>query len=122
MTDAVLDVVIVGGGPSGLSAALVLGRCLRQVLVCDMGHPRNEPARVFNGYLSRDGSNPADFLRISREQLGRYETVQQRRVEVVDAERGDCRFVVTLKTGERVVARMLLLATGLIDELPDIPG
>ena len=63
-----LDTIIVGGGPAGLSAALVLGRCLRKVLVCDAGHPRDEPARVFNGYLSRDGSTPAEFLEISREQ------------------------------------------------------
>jgi thioredoxin reductase len=116
----VLDAIIVGGGPAGLSAALVLGRCLRRVLVCDAGHPRNEPARIFNGFLSRDGSNPAEFLQICRDQLRRYETIEFRRVKVVDVGRGDCQFTAILETGERVTCRMLLLATGLVDELPQI--
>ena len=111
---------IVGGGPAGLSAALVLGRCLRRVLVCDAGHPRNEPARIFNGFLSRDGSNPAEFLQICRDQLRRYETIEFRRVKVVDVARGDRRFTAILETAERVTSRMLLLATGLVDELPQI--
>jgi thioredoxin reductase len=116
----VLDAIVIGGGPAGLSAALVLGRCLRRVLVCDAGHPRNEPARIFNGFLSRDGSTPAEFLQICRDQLRRYETIEFRKVKVVDVERGDCRFTAILETGERVAGRMLLLATGLVDELPQI--
>jgi NADPH-dependent 2,4-dienoyl-CoA reductase/sulfur reductase-like enzyme len=79
LSDAeVLDAVVIGGGPAGLSATLVLGRCLRRVLVCDAGHPRNEPARIFNGFLSRDGSTPAEFLQICRDQLRRYETIEFR--------------------------------------------
>src|SRR5205809_1450349 len=108
---AMLDAIIVGGGPAGLSAALVLGRCLRRVLVCDAGHPRNEPARIFNGFLSRDGSRPAEFLQICRDQLRRYDTIEFRKVKVVDIERGDCRFTAILETGERVAGRTLLLAT-----------
>ena len=118
--EEVLDAIIVGGGPAGLSAALVLGRCLRRVLVCDAGHPRNEPARIFNGFLSRDGSNPAEFLQICRDQLRRYETIEFRKVKVVDVKRGDSQFTAILETGERVTSRMLLLATGLVDELPQI--
>jgi thioredoxin reductase len=118
--EEVLDTIIVGGGPAGLSAALVLGRCLRRVLVCDAGHPRNESARIFNGFLSRDGSTPAEFLQICRDQLRRYDTIEFRKVKVMDVERGDCRFTAVLETGERVVSRMLLLATGLVDELPQI--
>jgi thioredoxin reductase len=113
--EKVLDAIIVGGGPAGLSAALVLARCLRRVLVCDAGHPRNEPARIFNGFLSRDGSNPAEFLQICRDQLRRYETIEFRKVKVVDVKRGDCRFTAILETGEQVTSRMLLLATGLVD-------
>jgi thioredoxin reductase len=116
----VLDAIVIGGGPAGLSAALVLGRCLRRVLVCDAGHPRNEPARIFNGFLSRDGSTPAEFLQICRDQLRRYETIEFRKVKVVDVERGDRRFTAILETGEHVAGRMLLLATGLVDELPQI--
>ena len=116
----ILDAIIIGGGPAGLSAALVLGRCLRRVLICDAGHPRNEPARIFNGFLSRDNSNPAEFLQICRDQLRRYETIEFRKVKVVDVERRDCHFTAILETGERVTGRMLLLATGLVDELPRI--
>ena len=116
----VLDAIIIGGGPAGLSAALVLGRCLRRVLICDAGHPRNEPARIFNGFLSRDGSTPKEFLEICRDQLRRYETIEFRRVKVVDVAREDCQFTAILETGERVTGRMLLLATGLVDELPQI--
>ncbi len=117
-----LDVLIVGGGAAGLSAALVLGRCLRRVLVCDAGNPRNAPARIFNGYLSRDGSTPGEFLEISREQLRRYDTVELRKAKVERAERTAEGFVVTLETGGRIASRMLLIASGLVDQLPQIEG
>ena len=115
-----LDTIIVGGGPAGLSAALVLGRCLRQVVVCDAGHPRNEPAKTFNGYLSRDGSNPAEFLAVSREQLRRYDTVEFRRAVVADVERSEGELTAILESGERLAARTLLIATGVVDKLPQI--
>lgn len=118
----ILDVVVVGGGPAGLSAALVLGRCLRKVLVCDAGNPRNAAARTFNGYLSRDGSSPAEFRQICRDQLARYETVELRAATVARAERSDGNFTITLETGERVDSRMLLIASGLVDELPQLEG
>jgi thioredoxin reductase len=116
------DVVIVGGGAAGLSAALVLGRCRRKVLVCDKGEPRNAPARHMHGFISRDGTPPAEFLRIAREELQRYPTVELRTCEVTGAQRGAGQFRVDILGGDLVETRILLLATGLVDELPEIPG
>ena len=124
MTDQrTYDVIIVGAGPAGLSAALMLGRCRRSVVVFDHGKPRNAPSRALHGYLTRDGIAPADFLRLARDELGKYPSVRIRDQEVAAAE---CRpgdgFVVTLESGETMAARKLLLATGVVDNLPEIPG
>jgi thioredoxin reductase len=116
------DVVIVGAGPAGLSAALMLGRCRRRVLVCDTGKPRNAASRAMHGYLTRDGIPPREFRQIAREQLRQYDTIELRDVEVTAAKCVDSRFHVTLAGGERLVARKLLIATGVADNLPDIPG
>ena len=116
------DVIIVGAGPAGLSAALMLGRCRRRVLVCDTGRPRNAASHAMHGFLSRDGMPPAEFLRVSREQLQQYDTVELRAVEVVHAACSDGRFHVTLQDGVRLAARKLLIATGVVDNLPPIPG
>jgi thioredoxin reductase len=116
------DVIIVGAGPAGLSAALMLGRCRRRVLVCDTGRPRNAASHAMHGFLSRDGMPPAEFLRVAREQLQQYETVELRHAEVVDAACSQSRFHVTLRDGVRFAARKLLIATGVVDHLPAIPG
>lgn len=117
-----IDVLIVGGGPAGLSAALLLGRCRRRVLICDAGHPRNAAAKVFNGYLSRDASSPSEFREIGRTELQRYESVKFRHAVVLDVEREDEHFVGVLQSGERVTTRKVLFASGLVDELPAIDG
>jgi thioredoxin reductase len=116
------DVIIVGAGPAGLSAALMLGRCRRSVLVFDTGRPRNAASRAMHGFLTRDGIRPADFLELARQELGRYDTVHLRNVEVIDAECRDSRFDVTLATGEHASSRKLLIATGVVDNLPPIDG
>ena len=118
----VADVIIVGAGPAGLSAALMLGRCRRRVIVFDSGHPRNAASTALHGFITRDGIPPADFLALAREELGRYDTVVVRDVEVEAAECRDAHFSVTLAGGERVLSRKLLLATGVADNLPEVEG
>lgn len=117
------DVIIVGAGPAGLSAALMLGRCRRKVLVCDTGRPRNAASVALHGYLTRDSITPREFLQIARGDLKKYETVEIRDSEVVDAECGaDSLFHVMLASGERLDSRKLLLATGVVDHVPPVPG
>ncbi|HET6577396.1 MAG TPA: NAD(P)/FAD-dependent oxidoreductase [Gemmatimonadales bacterium] len=118
----IYDCVIVGGGPAGLSAALMLGRCRRRVLVCDAGQPRNRRARAAHAFLTRDGIAPEELLRIAREQLAPYDTIEQRAAEVVDAARGAEGFEVRCADRTRLRCRKLLLATGVVDELPPIAG
>jgi thioredoxin reductase len=116
------DVLIVGGGPAGLAAALVLGRCRRKVLLCDAGEPRNAPSRAMHGYLTRDGLPPSELRRIGREEVSRY-GVELRDVAVVDARRAPGGgFEANLSDGTQVAARKLILATGMKDVLPDIEG
>lgn len=114
------DVIIVGGGPAGLSAALVLGRCRRNVLVIDAGKPRNAAAKVMHGFLSRDGESPHEMAKIARRQIEAYDGVKFRDGEVVKAERGQELFTVTLEDGTRYTSRILLLATGIEDEIPPL--
>ncbi|MGW0864794.1 NAD(P)/FAD-dependent oxidoreductase [Streptomyces sp. NPDC002611] len=122
------DVVVVGGGAAGLSAALVLGRARQRTLVVDAGEPRNAPAAHMQGFLTRDGMPPAEFLAIGREEIARY-GVELVRDRVVEVERGEDAavgrgedFTVVLAGGRTVRARRLVVATGLKDELPAIPG
>lgn len=115
------DCVVVGGGPAGLNAALVLGRARRRVTVFDAGAPRNNDAHRLGGFLSRDGADPAELLRIGRAELAPYDgvTICDEPVRAVRAE-GDAFRVEA--DGLARSARTVLLATGVRDVLPDIPG
>lgn len=116
------DVIIIGGGPAGLSAALILGRCRRRVIVVDSGKPRNRDSHGLHGFLGHDGIHPADLLRIGREQLRQYDSVQIRDAVVTDVRQLEHGFEVRLDGGSPLSARKLLLATGVVDHLPEIPG
>lgn len=118
-TTQMYDAIIVGGGPAGLSAALLLGRCRRRVLVCDEGMPRNRWAPNMHGYLTRDGITPAEFLNVAREEIARY-GVEYRRIKVHNAKPIEGGFEVELDGGARCYSRKLLVATGMADELPPI--
>ncbi|MCX4967202.1 NAD(P)/FAD-dependent oxidoreductase [Streptomyces sp. NBC_00654] len=114
----VYDVVVVGGGAAGLSAALVLARARRRVAVVDAGGPRNAPAAHMHGFLSRDGMSPADLLAVGRAEVAGYGVdVFESRVDQIDPG-----FSVRLDGGAVLGARRVVVATGLRDELPAIPG
>jgi thioredoxin reductase len=112
------DVVVVGGGAAGLSAALVLGRARRRVAVVDAGAPRNAPAAHMQGFLSRDGMPPAELVAVGRSEVAGYG------VELIDDQVVgiDAGFSVRLASGRVLTARRILVTTGVSDELPDIPG
>ncbi|HVV11494.1 NAD(P)/FAD-dependent oxidoreductase [Amycolatopsis sp.] len=115
------DVVVAGGGAAGLSAAVTLSRALRSVLVVDAGEPRNSPAGGVHNYLGREGIAPAELLAAGRDEVAGYGG-QVVTGTVVSAEREGAAFAVRLADGRTTKARRLLAATGLVDELPGIPG
>ncbi|WP_327004063.1 NAD(P)/FAD-dependent oxidoreductase [Dactylosporangium sp. NBC_01737] len=118
------DVVIIGGGAAGLSAALTLSRARRRVLVVDAGNPRNAPASHIHNYLGRESTPPGELLAIGRAEVTQYGgEILDGTVTAVHPRGADLpRFAVELADGTTVEARRVLVTTGLTDELPDIPG
>lgn len=122
------DVTIIGGGPAGLSAAIVLGRSCRRVVVIDSGEPRNAAAHEIHGLLGHDAVAPRDLLREGRKQLARYaveivdDTVTAAEAFASDNDSYPTSFVVATQAGLAVKSRKLLFATGMRDRLPDLPG
>ncbi|QNG19355.1 NAD(P)/FAD-dependent oxidoreductase [Rhodococcus triatomae] len=120
-TENLHDVVIVGGGPAGLNAALVLAQAQRKVLVIDAGEPRNAPAAHLHGFLTRDGLPPTELLHLGRAEVKEF-GVEFLGGSVVSARRDGDAFVVESADGTQVRTPRLLVTTGLRDELPDIDG
>lgn len=122
MNEDVLDAIIVGGGPAGLNAALVLARCRRRVMLFDDGKPRNAASHALHGFLSRDGIAPSELRAIARSQLAKYPSVVVDSDRVIDVSRDELGFCATTKDGRQFRSRKLLLAGGVVDELPKQPG
>jgi len=116
------DAVIVGAGPAGLSAAILLGRCRRQTLVCDSGEYRNASSEAIHAFIGRDGTHPDLLRERGRGELVSYPSVELRDIAVHTARRTQTGFDVELADGQEIHCRVLLLATGGVDELPPLPG
>ena len=119
--EQIYDVAVIGGGPAGLSGALMLARSRRTVVVVDAGEPRNAPAAAVHGFFTRDGTPPGDLLATGRAEAESY-GVRLLDGSAADVESVDGVFTVALADGCAVSARRLLVTTGLVDELPEVPG
>lgn len=117
------DALVIGGGPAGLQAALTLGRMHRPTLLLDSGIYRNAPVDAMHNMVTNDGRNPAEFRAITRGEISAYDSVEVRDVAATSVERlPDGTFSVALADGSEATARTLVLATGLRDVMPDVPG
>lgn len=116
----IYDCVIVGGGSAGLSAALLLGRSRRRVLVCDKGNPRNAPAHESHSFFTRDGISPHELLSIGRDQLKPYSSIEFQAIAVKEIKPSGNQFEVVFEDGTTKQSRKILLAFGVVDEFPDI--
>lgn len=117
-----VDCAIVGGGPAGLNAALVLGRARRSIALFDNNQPRNGVTHASHGFITRDGVTPAEFRRIAYEEVLKYPSVRHWQTEVTNIQKTEQGFVLLTSSGEQVQARKVILAAGLKEQLPEIEG
>lgn len=118
----IYDCAIIGGGPAGLNAALVLGRARRRVVLLDNNKPRNAVTHASHGYLTQDGVTPSEFRRLAYEEVLKYPTVEHHSIKVTDIRINEDIFLITAEGNEPIQSRKLLITTGLQETLPDIPG
>ena len=118
------EVAVIGGSFGGLSAALTLARTRRSILLIDAGHPRNERVSYSHGFLTQDGKTPSEILSVARAQVLAYPTVTYLPIECLAIEKNSENngYAITLGNGETHSATKLVLATGVKDILPGIPG
>lgn len=118
----VIDCAIIGGGPAGLNAALVLGRARKHVVLFDDNRPRNAVTQETHGFLTRDGVKPAELRNIAHQEISKYPSVVMRNTRVADVSKQEDLFEVVEVNGEVIQARTIILATGLKETLPEIKG
>ena len=116
------EVIIIGGSYSGLSAAMALGRSLRKTLVMDSGKPCNEQTPHSHNFLTQDGKSPKEIAESAQKQVSEYETVHFHKGKAIDAKKSENGFEITTEKGEKFHSKKLIIATGLVDEVPDIKG
>ncbi|GIP26362.1 pyridine nucleotide-disulfide oxidoreductase [Paenibacillus sp. J23TS9] len=117
-----VDVAIIGGGPAGLSAGLMLGRARKQTIIIDEGRPRNAVTREAHGFLTRDGISPSEFRSIAKDQLRGYPSVSHAEGTVVSISGEDGNFLLETATGMKIASKKLLFAVGMKDRKLGIPG
>ncbi len=117
-----LDCAIIGAGPAGLNAALVLGRARRQVILFDDDKPRNAVTHASHGFITRDGVNPHEFRAIGQQELRKYPSVEARSLRIEKVTKQDETFVLLAANGEQFEARTIILATGFQEVLPQVEG
>lgn len=122
MSNTEYEVIIIGGSYSGLSAAMALGRSLRKTLVIDSGKPCNEQTPHSHNFLTQDGKSPKEIAESAQKQVNEYETVHFHKGKATDAKKSENGFEITTEKGEKFHSKKLIIATGLVDEVPDIKG
>ncbi|MDN7240575.1 NAD(P)/FAD-dependent oxidoreductase [Planococcus sp. N028] len=117
----ILDCAVIGGGPAGLNASLVLGRSRRKTVLFDDNKPRNAVTSESHGFMTRDGIDPQELKRIAQEELGKYPNVAIEKQKVLRITKEDSLFHIATESGEEFRAKKIILATGLKETFPDVP-
>ncbi|MGB6673685.1 MAG: NAD(P)/FAD-dependent oxidoreductase [Candidatus Nitrosopolaris sp.] len=118
--DMLFDCAIIGGGPAGLNAALILGRARRNAILIDSNKPRNAVTQESHGFITRDGIKPNEFRQIAHKEIGRYPSVKYKEREITSVIKNKPSFELVTSEGERYQSKTIIISTGLKDVLPSI--